>query len=218
MRIKVLLTKEAQQHKTLEQLILFLKESGLKTDAIYVTKNCEFFCSCHGDNDALPAKMQLSYNGLNGLFLEDLHSLYSLHSGDKLDESSSQVLDAPDLKKEFSLAKEKHSQMLDTLYKFWQREVLFYLPEILDTSFGETFSCPVLRIDVNGVNISCSKDFFNSDNLADDVFKFWPVVAGTGKYVNTTQIIPMVSKILDIKIKNFNSGTQKINSEIFGGI
>ena len=41
-KFKVLLTKEAQQHKTLEQMILFLKESGLRADAIFVSKNHEF--------------------------------------------------------------------------------------------------------------------------------------------------------------------------------
>ena len=60
-KFKVLLTKEAQQHKTLEQMILFLEESGIRAYAIFVSKNHEFFCSCVGINNDLPDKMKLSY-------------------------------------------------------------------------------------------------------------------------------------------------------------
>lgn len=205
-KFKVLLTKEAQQYKTLQDMILFLKESGLRADAIFISKNHEFFCSCVGINADLPNKVKLSYTGMGGLYFTDWDSQIPVGEPEV------------DLKKAFSSAKEKHSEVLHNLYKFWQREVLFYLPEILDTSFGGTFSCPIGHMDIDGINISYSKDFFNSDNLAEDVFRLWPVTSGTGKYISTTQVIRMISKILEIKIKNLNSSTEKINSEIFGSI
>ena len=65
-KFKIILTKEAQQHKTLEQMILFLKESGLRADAIFISKNHEFFCSCVGINNNVHDKVKLSYTGMGG--------------------------------------------------------------------------------------------------------------------------------------------------------
>ena len=212
-KFKVLLTKEAQQHKTLEQMILFLKESGLRADAIFISKNHEFFCSCVGINNNLADKMKLSYDGINGLFFKDWHG--DIMNTSELTTGFDQNCDT-DWKKEFQSAKEKHSEVLKKLYKFWQREVLFYSPEIFDGTFGETFSSNPINISLDGIVLSCCKDFFNPDNLADDVFAFWPTVSVTGEYASTTQVVQMISRILEIKIKNFDSSTKKINSEIFG--
>ena len=213
-KFKIILTREAQQHKTLEQMILFLKESGLRADAIFISKNHEFFCSCVGINNNLADKMKLSYDGINGLFFKDWH-------GDIMNTTELTTGFAPkwyaDWKKEFQSAKEKHSEVLKKLYKFWRREVLFYLPEILDMTFGGTFNSDIIGLNVNNINIVCRRDFFNPDNLADDVFAFWPKISGTEKYASTTQVVQMISKILESKVKNFDSSIKKINSEILEG-